>query len=71
MIGVLDTNVVIRYLTNDSPELAARAARIIDSGQPLLLPAVVLAEAIFVLRSSTYQIPREVVIVMFRLTRAG
>ena len=62
MIGVLDTNVVVRYLTNDPPDLAGRAARIIDSGEPLLFPAMALAETSFVLRSSTYLLPRERVI---------
>jgi predicted nucleic acid-binding protein len=62
VIGVLDTHVVVRYLTNDSPDLAARAARVIDSGQLLLVPAIALVETSFVLRSSTYLLPREVVI---------
>lgn len=62
MSAVLDTNVVVRYLTNDDPALAERAARIIDSGQLLILPAVALAETAFVLRSALYNIDRSAII---------
>ncbi|MCB1057436.1 MAG: PIN domain-containing protein [Acidobacteria bacterium] len=53
----LDTSVVVRYLTGDVPDLAERASRIIDSGEPLILSELVLAETAYVL-SSVYQVPR-------------
>jgi predicted nucleic acid-binding protein len=62
MSPVLDTNVVVRYLTNDDPVLAERAARIIDSGQPLTFPAVAVAETAYVLRSDHYNVERSAIV---------
>ncbi len=47
----------MRYLMNDAPMLADRAARIIDSDIELVLTGGVLAEVAFVL-TKTYNIPR-------------
>ncbi|MEA3336284.1 MAG: PIN domain-containing protein [Chloroflexota bacterium] len=57
----IDTSVVFRYLTNDPPAMAAVAARLIDSDQPLILSEVILAETAYVL-SSVYDIPRVAVV---------
>jgi predicted nucleic acid-binding protein len=63
MAGFLDTNVVVRYLTNDPPHLAARAAAIIDRDDDLYLTDAALAEAAYVLTSSkVYGLPRASVI---------
>ena len=54
MIG-LDTNVVVRYITNDDPAQAAAAARVIDSlspDAPGFLSLVVLVELVWVLEIS-------------------
>lgn len=61
MSGFLDTNLLARYLLDDPPELAERAARIIDSAIDLYVTDVILAEAGYVL-SSAYRLPREVVV---------
>ncbi|HVT18347.1 MAG TPA: PIN domain-containing protein [Thermoanaerobaculia bacterium] len=53
----LDTSYVVRYLTNDPPEMAARAAAVIDSEQPLVLSEMVLLETAYVL-TSVYRVPR-------------
>jgi len=58
MSGLVDTSVVVRYLTGDPPELAERAARILDGEEGLLVPAVVIAEAAYVL-TSVYGVDRE------------
>ena len=58
---MLDTSFVVRYLTNDPPDLAARAAAVVDSPRALAVSAVVLAEVWYVLRSG-YQVPREAVL---------
>jgi predicted nucleic acid-binding protein len=47
---VVDTNVVVRHLTNDDAAQAARARRLIDR-HDVLLPLTVLLEAEWVLRS--------------------
>jgi predicted nucleic acid-binding protein len=59
--GILDTSMVVRYLRGDSPELARRAASVIDEEDGLQLTDVVLAETAYVL-SSVYRVPREAVV---------
>lgn len=61
MSGFLDTSVLVRYLTGDAPELAERAAAIIDGDENLQVTDVVLTETAYVL-TSVYQVPREVVV---------
>ena len=53
----LDTSVVVRYLTDDPPEMAARAALLIDSRTPLTVSNLVLVESAYVL-TSVYGIDR-------------
>lgn len=45
----LDTSVIVRYLTNDPPEAAERAARVIESPTVVSVSEVVLAETAYVL----------------------
>ncbi|MCH8206510.1 MAG: PIN domain-containing protein [Chloroflexi bacterium] len=52
---------VVRYLTDDPPELAEQAAQIIDRLDDLEVTDVVLAETGYVL-TSVYQIPRDMVV---------
>ncbi|MEP6566626.1 MAG: type II toxin-antitoxin system VapC family toxin [Mesorhizobium sp.] len=47
----IDTNVVVRYLTNDDPEQSPRARRLID-GQLVFVADTVILEAVWVLRSA-------------------
>jgi predicted nucleic acid-binding protein len=58
---LIDASVVVRYLTNDPPELASYARRVIDGGDALLLSEVSLAETWFVL-TKQYRVPREAAI---------
>ena len=51
MTAFVDTNVIVRHLTGDPPNLAARARRYIERGEPLLLPDLILAEVAYVLAS--------------------
>lgn len=53
----LDTSVIVRYLTNDPPHMAERAARVIDGTATVIVSEVVLAETAYVL-SSVYAIAR-------------
>ena len=55
--ALLDTSVVVRYLTDDPPDLGAAAARVIDSDRPLLLCDLVLVETAHVL-TTFYGVPR-------------
>jgi predicted nucleic acid-binding protein len=57
----LDTSVIVRYLTDDPPEMAARAADIIDGDEPLVLSEIVLLEAAYVLLS-VYRVERSSVV---------
>jgi predicted nucleic acid-binding protein len=61
LTGFLDTSIVVRYLTGDPPELAEKAADIVDGVEPLQITDVVLAETAYVL-TSVYGISRSVVV---------
>lgn len=47
----IDTNVVVRYLTDDHPEQSPRARAIVEGG-PVFLPVTVVLETEWVLRSA-------------------
>ena len=61
MSGFLDTSLTVRYLIGDAPDLAERAARVVDEEEDLLVTDVVLTETAHVLRS-VYQIRREIIV---------
>lgn len=51
LTAFLDTNVLIRHLTGDPPEMAARATAALAGPEPLLLADLVVAECVYVLES--------------------
>lgn len=57
----LDTSYVVRYLTNQPPEMAAQASRVIDSDEPLILSEMVILESAYVL-GSVYEISRQAIV---------
>ncbi len=57
MTAFVDTNVLVRHLTGDPPDMAARATRFLATVDELLLPDLILAEVAYVLESF-YQAPR-------------
>ena len=58
---MLDTSVIVRYLTGDPPNLAGQAARIIDTVDDLRITGVVVVESAYVL-TTVYQVPREIAV---------
>lgn len=54
----IDTNIVIRHLTGDPPEMAARASAYLHHERKLWLTDLVAAETVYVLESF-YEAPRE------------
>lgn len=56
--GLVDTNILIRHLTGDPPDQAARATRFLASTDRLLLTDVILAEVVYVL-GSVYRVQRD------------
>jgi predicted nucleic acid-binding protein len=52
-----DTNILIRHLTGDPPEQAARASKFLAAADELLLADLVVAEVVYVLESF-YEVPR-------------
>jgi len=56
-VGFLDTNVLIRHLTGDPPEIARRASRCLKESYALYVPHLVLAETAYVLERR-YRTPR-------------
>jgi len=61
----VDTNVLIRHLTGDPPELAARATTALAAAGELLLAELVVAECVYVLESF-YEVARERVAELMR-----
>ena len=61
LVAYIDTNVLLRYFLEDSPEHTPAARRIIDEAQELRLIPAILIETGHVLRS-TYGLPRSVVV---------
>ncbi|MGH9156710.1 MAG: PIN domain-containing protein [Acidimicrobiales bacterium] len=57
MTAFLDTNVLVRHLTGDPADLAARATAYLASERELLLTDLVAAETVYVLESF-YEAPR-------------
>ena len=57
MSAFLDTNVLIRHLTGDSPGQARRATAFLKQADDLLLPDVIVAEVVYVLESF-YEVER-------------
>jgi predicted nucleic-acid-binding protein len=54
---IVDTNIVVRYVLNDHPDLSSRAAEILEH-QQVLLPAEVICEVVYVLQK-VYHVTRE------------
>jgi predicted nucleic acid-binding protein len=54
----VDTNVLIRHLTGDPPDLAARATAFLAAADELLLPDLIVAEVVRVLESF-YEVPAD------------
>ena len=61
MSGLLDTSILVRYLTGEPANLAEQAAQVIDHEEALQVSDVVLAETVYVL-TSVYSVPREIVV---------
>jgi predicted nucleic acid-binding protein len=53
----VDTNILVRHLTGDPPEMAARATRLLSTERELLVTDLIAAETVHVL-GSFYEAPR-------------
>ena len=69
MTAFVDTNVLVRHLTGDPPDLAARATRYLAGADELLLPDLILAELAYVLESF-YEAPQAQVATTLRAVLA-
>lgn len=56
MSAFIDTNIIVRHLTGDPADMAARATTFLESASGLLLTDLVLAETVYVLESF-YRVP--------------
>ena len=61
----VDTNVIVRYLTNDHPRQSPRARNLVD-GQDVWVPTTVLLETEWVLRSVYRYTPTQVAIALLK-----
>lgn len=57
MSAFVDTNILVRHLSGDPPEMAERATRYLASERELLLTDLIAAETVYVLESF-YEAPR-------------
>lgn len=58
MTAFVDTNILIRHLTGDPPDMARKATAFLAQADELLLPDVIVAETLYVLESF-YEVPIE------------
>lgn len=58
MTAFVDTNILVRHLTGDPPDMAGRATAYLRSESRLLLTDLVIAETVYVLESF-YEAPRD------------
>lgn len=58
MSAFVDTNVLVRHLSGDPPDMAARATSYLRTEPELLLTDLVVAETVYVLESF-YEVPRD------------
>lgn len=65
LTAFIDTNVLIRHLTGDPPEMAERATSVLREETQLLLTDLVLAECVYVLESF-YEVKRKRVAELLR-----
>lgn len=65
MRAFIDTNIIVRHLTADPPEMAARATRFLADASQLYLVDLIVAETIYVLESF-YEAPRDQVAAAMR-----
>lgn len=65
MTAFIDTNVIIRHLTGDPPDMAARATAFLAGAHELLLSDLIVAETVYVLESF-YEVPRAKVAQLIR-----
>ncbi len=57
MSAFIDTNVLVRHLTGDPPEMGDRATRYLRDSREIMLTDLVAAEVVYVLESF-YDVPR-------------
>jgi predicted nucleic-acid-binding protein len=71
----LDTNVLVRYLVQDEPEQAAKAARFIETScteeQPCYIGQIVLCELAWVLESNYQQSRAEIAAIVEKFLQVG
>ena len=60
-MALIDTSVIIRYLTGDDEELSGRAAEIIENEEELIVTDIVIIESGYVL-TKLYKIERKIAV---------
>ena len=65
MTAFVDTNALIRHLTGDPPDQAARATAFLAGADELLLPDLIVADIVYVLESF-YEVPTDEVARLMR-----
>ncbi len=61
---IVDTNVLVRLITNDDPQQSDVAKRILDEAERLIISVLVLSELVWVLRRLYQNTPSELISVV-------
>jgi predicted nucleic-acid-binding protein len=61
IVIAVDTNVWVRYVTNDNPAQARRAVKLLSAADSVYVPKTVLLELEWVLRAA-YELPRAAIL---------
>lgn len=64
----VDTNILVRLVTNDVPDMSFQASRMVESCQSgeIIVPDAVLVELFFVLeKQARYRLPRAIIVDLF------
>ena len=70
-MNAIDTNILIRYLTQDDVKQGEAAQKIIEDGAPVFLTHIVFIEAVWVLTASYGLDRRTITKVLHELTSSG
>ena len=65
LTSYVDTNILVRHIISDPPDLAVRAGDFIDEADELLVPDLIVAETVHVLES-VYELSRDEVAAFVR-----
>jgi len=65
-VDSLDTNLLVRFYTDDDPAQADLAEALLSRGEPLFVATSVVMELVWVLQATVYRLPRVRIVAILR-----